>query len=189
MKKSAYGWCVAGAGCDSTEVKVVWGRTQTELTKTTLLDAAAPHSTELTSVLKGLSPNTTYYAKLVAKNANGFSSESEVKSFATGPLREDEFGSGRPVWIASTNETDGAVTSFDLGFSTDGSFGEADLYVLYGSVVGGNTTDSWEHGSRARGFACEGLARARQGGEVDRRHRDHEARLHGHCEGRPRNML
>jgi len=138
----------AGAGCDSAEVKVLWGRTPTELTKTTLLDVAAPHSTELTSVLKGLSPNTTYYAKLVAKNANGLSSESEVKSFATGSLREDEFGNGRPVWIASTNETGGAVTSFDLGFSTDGSFGEADLYVLYGSVVGGNTTDSWEHVER-----------------------------------------
>ena len=132
-----------GGGAPSAEVSIAWGIDADALSRTNLVSSAA--SPELRSdTLRGLSPDTDYYARIIVRNGAGFSAASEAVAFTAGPAPADETGPGRTLAITSANlAPDGNAASLNLAFG-EGEEGVSNtLFVLLGNVYGGVVTGDW----------------------------------------------
>ena len=132
-----------GGGASSAEVSIVWGIDAASLDRTNLVSSAA--SPELRrDTLRGLLPNTDYYAKIIVRNGAGFTAETAAIAFTSGPAPADETGPGRTISIASANlAPNGNAASLNLQFG-EGEEGVTNkLFVLMGNVYGGIVTGDW----------------------------------------------
>ena len=132
-----------GGGAPAAEVSIAWGIDADALNHTNLVSSSASPGFR-SDTLRGLSPYTDYYAKIIVRNGAGFSVATEAIAFTSGAALADETGPGRTIAIASANlAPDGAAASLNLEFG-EGEAGVSNtLFVLLGNAYGGIVTGAW----------------------------------------------
>ncbi|MBP5284595.1 MAG: hypothetical protein ILO34_00615, partial [Kiritimatiellae bacterium] len=125
-----------GSGANRCDLYADYGVSAQALTKTRLLaEGLAEDSVD--AVIAGLEPETTYYARVYAKNASGESAALETISFTTAPEPPETYGSGRTISVVATNITAGAVTvTLELGDPGEDT-AEYGLFAAWGGTPGG----------------------------------------------------
>ena len=132
-----------GGGASSAEVSIAWGKDADAPNHTNLVAAAAPPGFSRDTI-RGLLPNTDYYARIIVRNGAGLSAATEPIAFKAGPAPVDETGPGRTIAITSADfGPDGSATSLNLEFGEGEEDVSNSLFVLLGNVYGGVVTGDW----------------------------------------------